>query len=502
MRKKCYSCKEKLEENNFKDISRPNHIHYKCNKCRLKMSLKPKKNKCNICGCRANFNFSCHKFGVKCSKHKDPNMIDVKNKKCQEIGCNKRPVYNKEGESVGIFCKSHKEPYMIDVKSSKCQEIGCNKRPIFNKEGELSGIFCSEHKKLNMVNVRHKRCQKKGCSKIPSYNKNGESIGIFCADHKESNMVDIKNRKCQEMGCNKRPVYNNNGKSIGIFCFKHKDVDMIDVITKKCKEKNCIKNAYYAYTNVIPEYCYKHRKSGMIKNPRKKCIGDDDGDCKEIAIYGLENGNPVHCEDHKLEKEYNLSERECPKCKRIDILNSCGICVNFCSMEERDRYMKKQIKKKEEKIEKILEKSVDLPFIHRDDIVDKSCSNRRPDFVYHCGTHVVIVEVDENQHKSYKCTAYGDDKEGSMKGENIRMFEIAQSFDGLPVVFLRYNPDNYKVNGVLEKYAVDKKEKLLVKWVKKCLNEKMEGFKVKYLFYDEFLTSDDSFKDIKEKDVL
>jgi hypothetical protein len=89
-----------------------------------------------------------------------------------------------------------------------------------------------------------------------------------------------------------------------------------------------------------------------------------------------------------------------------------------------------------------------------------------------------------------------------MKGENIRMFEIAQSFDGLPVVFLRYNPDNYRVNGVLAKYPISKRHELLVKWIRKCLREKKEGFKVKYLFYDEFLESDGSFNEIKEQDVV
>lgn len=184
------------------------------------------------------------------------------------------------------------------------------------------------------------------------------------------------------------------------------------------------------------------------------------------------------------------------------MLNKEGICINFCSMEEMDRMMKKRVKKHEEKVENLLREEIDIPFTYRDEVVDRVCSNKRPDFVYHCGTHVVIVEVDEDQHKSYKCTVYGDNKEGKMKGENIRMFEIAQSFDGLPVVFLRYNPDNYKTGGVLGKYGMSKRHDLLVKWIRKCLREKMDGFKVKYLFYDEFNESDGSFIEIKQEDVV
>jgi hypothetical protein len=280
---------------------------------------------------------------------------------------------------------------------------------------------------------------------------------------------------------------------------------MVDIKHKKCVEKECRKLASYAQPGVFPEYCFSHRKDGMISNPRKRCGGVLDGDCKDNAIYGVERDRPIHCEEHKLEDEYNLGERICsnPECKKIDVLNKYGLCVNFCSLEERDRLMKKRIKKQEEKIGNLLREEIYLPFIYRDEVVDKDCSKKKPDFVYHCGTHIVIIEVDENQHKSYKCTIYGDNKEGRMKGERIRMFDISQSFDGLPVVFLRYNPDNYRVNGILEKYPDSKRHILLIKWVNKCLRDRdFIGYNVKYLFYDDFKESDGNFLKITESDVI
>lgn len=140
--------------------------------------------------------------------------------------------------------------------------------------------------------------------------------------------------------------------------------------------------------------------------------------------------------------------------------------------------------------------------MYQDEAVDKSCSRKRPDYVYHCGDHIVIIEVDEDQHKSYKCSVYGDDKNGKMKGEMNRMFEICQSFDGLPCIILRYNPDSYTCNGKIVKTSPSSRHALLNKWVKKCIREKQNGFVVKYLFYDDFDESDATFIQIDEKNVI
>jgi hypothetical protein len=60
------------------------------------------------------------------------------------------------------------------------------------------------------------------------------------------------------------------------------------------------------------------------------------------------------------------------------------------------------------------------------------CGNFKPDVLYDCGTHFLVIEVDENQHKQYEEDC-----------ENSRMQNIYQSL-GLPVIFLRYNPDSYQ----------------------------------------------------------
>lgn len=62
-----------------------------------------------------------------------------------------------------------------------------------------------------------------------------------------------------------------------------------------------------------------------------------------------------------------------------------------------------------------------------------ACGRERPDMVFDAGTHFVVNEVDEYQHKfsGYSCDC-----------EQTRMVNVTQALQ-LPTVFIRYNPDSY-----------------------------------------------------------
>lgn len=86
--------------------------------------------------------------------------------------------------------------------------------------------------------------------------------------------------------------------------------------------------------------------------------------------------------------------------------------------------------------------------------VEDGCSKRRPDVRIDRGTHTIIIECDENQHKGYSC-------------ETKRTMELFQDCGSRPIVFLRWNPDSYTREGLAYKgcfnvtktgLSVDKKE--------------------------------------------
>ena len=53
------------------------------------------------------------------------------------------------------------------------------------------------------------------------------------------------------------------------------------------------------------------------------------------------------------------------------------------------------------------------------------------------GYQVLIVEVDENQHKFYDCSC-----------DNKRLMQLSQDVGHRPIVFIRFNPDAYMKDGI------------------------------------------------------
>lgn len=100
----------------------------------------------------------------------------------------------------------------------------------------------------------------------------------------------------------------------------------------------------------------------------------------------------------------------------------------------------------------------------------------RPDFIFYCGTFVLIVEVDENQHFSRPCEC-----------EQIRMVNIFQSL-GKPTIFIRYNPDKYIPKDCTVKTegdSFDKRMVLLKNWVRYfTVTPPLVPLSVGYLYFD------------------
>ena len=138
-------------------------------------------------------------------------------------------------------------------------------------------------------------------------------------------------------------------------------------------------------------------------------------------------GRLVACEQHALPSHINLALRPCKSCGLEHILDKEDTCHNCNPFT-----VQRVLKAKELAMVHALESS-GLHATSYDMVVDRgSCGKERPDAVYDVGTHIVIVECDEHQHSSYACEC-----------EQARMVNIGQTFGGLRVVFLRFNPDKY-----------------------------------------------------------
>ena len=149
-----------------------------------------------ICGTAANIRMSGQ---VPCQAAVVP-LPGGEPKRCGEPGCKKFPTYNLEGSEHGNFCARHKQPGMVDVKNKRCAHAGgCKKWPSFNVPGAKSGIVCGSHRLEGMVDVRSKKCEHPGCTRQPKFNIPSDRTGRFCSHHKEAGMVDVKNSRCGDI---------------------------------------------------------------------------------------------------------------------------------------------------------------------------------------------------------------------------------------------------------------------------------------------------------------
>ena len=68
--------------------------------------------------------------------------------------------------------------------------------------------------------------------------------------------------------------------------------------------------------------------------------------------------------------------------------------------------------------------------------INGGCSQRRPDLMLDLLTHVIVIEVDENQHQDYDTMC-----------DNMRTMQLSQDNAHRPTVFIRFNPDGYIKDG-------------------------------------------------------
>lgn len=477
-----------------------------CIKHKLPNMVDVANNRCSYpnCDTRPTFNYPGEIRGIYCTLHQLPSMIEVVSRKCQFKDCNTFPIYNEPGEKKPLFCLKHKTETMIDVKNKTCEHPGCKTQPAYNFPGEKRGIRCSEHKLDNMVNLINKKCEYPGCKTHPSFNEPGEKIGIRCVEHRTDNMVNVLNKRCEYSECKKYSTFGyERGK--GIYCSEHKKIDMVNVKDKLCIYEDCNASATYNFRGVkgkiyctthkldgmvtlgrickhpdcsyrasynifgqIADYCSEHKPIGAIRFPTPRC---KNGTCTRLATHGVEKAN--HCEFHSTTNEIDLYSEPCKKCNFKMILDQKGLC-EFCNNDSPEKIIHaKEIKVRDSLIAR------GYKYLSHDKILERgNCGKERPDFLFDCGYHFLIVEVDENQHSNnaYNC-------------ERTRMFNIANTL-GIKTFFIRYNPDKYKKPFQTkreENETHNARMETLSGWLNLCMTRSPTDLVVSiYLFYDGY----------------
>jgi len=178
-------------------------------------------------------------------------------------------------------------------------------------------------------------------------------------------------------------------------CSTHKTETMVDMFHAKCIVSGCMVRAVYNLKNIkSAKYCINHRESGMVDVFAKICVSEW---CLTFAH--------AKCENYCL----------------------------FCYMNLfPDKPITRNYKTKEKTVVDSVTETFPQMTWYSDKKVYDGCSKRRPDLLLDLGYQVIIVEIDENQHNVYDCSC-----------ENKRLMELSQDLDHRPIVFIRFNPDDY-----------------------------------------------------------
>lgn len=392
------------------------------------------------CGKQASYGVAGGKTEY-CVEHAPIGHVDVKHKRCQDPKCGKQPSYGPPGTKRGIFCLEHSSPDHVNVTSNRCRHLNCEKQPSYGPPDTKGGIFCSEHSPLGHINVINTKCAHPKCEKIPNYGPFGTKRGVFCSEHSLPEHVDVTHKKCSYLNCKKRPTYGPPGTKRGVFCSEHSLPEYVNVVSKRCSYPKCETRPYYGVPSYPAEYCAKHKLLTHIPHPMK-----------------------VKSEDFKT----------CEFCEhRIHYKQSyCESCKTYLSLGKTVKRHEKELA-----VKALLERN-HITFTH-DSRISEGCSKYRPDFVIsHPSGASVILEVDEHQHnrKNYSCEC-----------ELTRMRQIYFDIGGAQVMFIRYNPDSYKVARGLQEDSRTERETFLSKYLSRVLSTELGSpLSVVYLYYDHF----------------
>jgi len=214
------------------------------------------------------------------------------------------------------------------------------------------------------------------------------------------------------------------------------------------------------------------------------------------------------CSKIKLVKQYK-DIGSCAKCYKNQTRNTQKQCIscleNFAVLQSSSDLCKLCVDRKvhihktrpELLVKKFLENDTDFPsVIHNksDPQTRTQCSRSRVDFRLDFTYFQVIIEVDENQHKTYGEAC-----------ELTRLLEVVNAAGGIPLMIFRINPDKYKQNDVNKNMSLDErlifmKERILLRCKKiirrinhsRSKNIVLPILYVEYLFFDE-KSSDKNF---------
>ena len=257
------------------------------------------------------------------------------------------------------------------------------------------------------------------------------------------------------------------------------------MVYKKTQKCHCGKaQPKFGFVGGSATACSQCKTGDMVDVTHKKCIC-----CKARAIYGHAGQKPLCCAQCRSSTMFDLQSKRCegPCGGTVVVHRSHRFCAN-CDTER-----KRVTRVRENVLANYLREKASLPWTSWNKQVagTRDCTGKsyRPDFVWELPHLIIIKECDEGGHaaQGYSC----DEK---------RMADLVNVYGGLPMVYIRWNPDAYKVKGVTRRttmkvrlqHALEELERELRRSVEDV--SKLPLIRVTRLFYDNVGQSETPFR--------
>ena len=247
-----------------------------------------------------------------------------------------------------------------------------------------------------MINIKSKTCEFEDCEIQSTFNFEGEVKKRFCLIHKLEGMINIKDKTCEFKDCKIQPCFNFKEEKKTRFCSNHKLDGMLDKKNKICEYKNCkIQSTFNFEGEIKRRFCVNHKLERMINIKNETC---------KTYLCGIQIGD-----------KYD------------------GYCLRCFIHLFPDKPVSRNYKTKEFAVIEYIKLLYPNLSWNSDKIIKDGCSKKRPDILLDLGYQIIIIEIDENQHKNY----------GDCSCENKRLLLLSQDLGHRPIIFIRFNPDDY-----------------------------------------------------------
>ena len=340
------------------------------------------------------------------------------------------------------------------IEKSKCEE--CKQKREKNIIKRLENI-CSHNIDYDTCSECEKNCEiVNGCCKHTCYSKNNIVYCKLCEKERGGHWKElyIKNNnkyicECSTFNYYDGQSYGQNSINNGLYHEKCKFyVCKHDIIyydeCMECKNELIIENKCKHNKRSICKACRKYNEACGITNI---CIHNNNiNKCVECGFIDICSHNKIFSECYECDRfhcRHNKLKTNCKICGGSNLCQSIwcetfgnkkynGYCLRCYINLFPDQPNTRNYKTKEKDVvDRVIQKFPNFVWI-ADKKIEGGCSKRRPDLLLDYGSHIIIIEVDENKHTDYDCSC-----------ENKRLMEISKDLEHRPIVFIRFNPDNY-----------------------------------------------------------